>query len=635
MSWHEGEQIGPYVLERRLGQGGMAAVYKGYHQQLDRHVAIKVMLSTYETDNNFVSRFTREAQIVARLEHPHIVPVYDFNQHDGLPYLVMKYIEGKTLKQRMMKAALPLEEILSLTRTLADALTYAHKQGVLHRDIKPSNILIDQNYVPYLTDFGLARISQAGESTLSADMLLGTPHYIAPEQARGEKQLDGRTDIYSFGVVLYEMLVGQVPFTGDTPYAIIHNHIFTPLPLPSRINPEIPLEVEAVLAKALAKHPQDRYETAYQLSSALEHAVRTAALSELNPERRESSEQSLAALRASLNDAFTSPPPPQLAESVVRDSPSLAKPTNTDTSRKPRKNQNNSGFWPALGCGGFLLSVFLSLLILTGAADSIMQLSQLDLRTRDIDDNSVQYLDEVINAASDIDFAEIAGQIPEVSIAEARESIASNPEQTWPYLLLARAMWEDGSEIAAYRSIATGVSTSENPAVYLTIAAILAQEVDDEGAALGYMILALGAAQGSPEIYDQIRPIITQYLYENAEATGRVTLQALFSDLLLNTELSGLDLDRVLNSPGALYVTTIQRLQRDTPRLAVISVNQLDRATDDIQPEIELLHGEIALAQNRPDSALNHWRAILEDIAAPEWVRARALEFIQENKQNS
>lgn len=635
MSWHAGEQIGPYVLEQRLGQGGMAAVYKGYHQQLNRHVAIKVMLATYETDNNFVSRFTREAQIVARLEHPHIVPVYDFNQHGGLPYLVMKYIEGKTLKQRMLKSAIPLEEILSLTRTLADALTYAHQQGVLHRDIKPSNILIDHNNVPYLTDFGLARIAQAGESTLSADMLLGTPHYIAPEQARGEKQLDGRTDIYSFGVVLYEMLVGQVPFTGDTPYAIIHNHIFTPLPLPSKVNPQIPLEVEAVLVKALAKHPRDRYETANQLSLALEQATQRAAISELSPARQETSAESLAALRASLNDAFTSPPSQQVTEFVSSSNAPFTASTNSGSASKTKKRQNNSGFWSALGCGGFLLSVFLSLLVLTGAADNIMQLNQLDLRARDNSENNVSSLDEILNTTSDIDFTEVVSQIPDLSAAEARETIASNPEQAWPHLLMARAMWEDGSEIDAYRSIATGVSTAENHAVYLTIAALLAEEVNDEGAALGYMILALGAAQERPEVFTQVRPFITQHLYENAEASGRVTLQALFSNLLLNTELSGLDLDRILNSPGALFVTTIQRLRHDTPRLAAISVSQLDRTTDDIQPEIELLQGEIALAQNRPDGAFNHWRAILEDAAAPEWVRARALEFIQENEQNS
>ena len=226
MALTEGQVIGPYKIVAQMGQGGMATIYQAYHARLDRYVAIKVMHQAFLEDQNFLARFEREAQIVAKLEHPHIVPVYDFAEYEGQPFLVMKYIEGHTLKAVNERAALPLDEIVRIMPPIAGALDYAHAHGVLHRDIKPSNIILDNQGTPYLTDFGLARMAQSGESTLSTDMLLGTPHYISPEQAMGRKDLDSRTDLYSLGVVLYELVVGRVPFSADTPFAIIHDHIY-------------------------------------------------------------------------------------------------------------------------------------------------------------------------------------------------------------------------------------------------------------------------------------------------------------------------------------------------------------------------------------------------------------------------
>lgn len=254
-----GMQIGPYRILEQLGQGGMATVYKTYHAALDRYVAIKVMHPAFQEDPSFYERFRREARVVARLDHPNIVPVYDFNEHEGRPYLVMKFIEGETLKARLKRGPLSRAEVLRVVEAVGAALAYAHAQGVLHRDVKPSNVLLGQDGRIYLTDFGLARIAQAGESTLSADMLLGTPQYISPEQAMGRKDLDHRTDIYSFGVMVYEMVVGRVPFTADTPYSIIHDHIYSPLPRPRDLNPEVSEAVERVLLKALAKEREDRY----------------------------------------------------------------------------------------------------------------------------------------------------------------------------------------------------------------------------------------------------------------------------------------------------------------------------------------------------------------------------------------
>ena len=259
MSFNIGENVGPYRIVEQLGQGGMATVYKAYHAALDRYVAVKALHPAFGEDPNFEVRFQREARLVAKLEHPNIVPVYDYAEHEHRPYLVMKFIEGDTLKARLNQGPLTSTEISKVVDAVGAALAYAHKQGILHRDIKPSNVLLATDGQIYLADFGLARIAQSGESTLSSDMIMGTPQYISPEQAMGKKDLDEGTDIYSFGVMLYELVVGQVPFNADTPFSIIHDHIYSPLPMPRAINPKVPESVERVLLKGLAKERADRY----------------------------------------------------------------------------------------------------------------------------------------------------------------------------------------------------------------------------------------------------------------------------------------------------------------------------------------------------------------------------------------
>ena len=276
MSFNVGENVGPYRIMEQLGQGGMATVFKAYHASLDRYVALKVLHTAFGEDPNFEARFQREARLVAKLEHPNIVPVYDYAEHTGRKYLVMKYIEGETLKARLARGPLSSDELNKIIVAVGSALSYAHKMGILHRDIKPSNVLLTTDGSIYLADFGLARIASAGESTLSGDMIMGTPQYISPEQAMGKKELDEGTDIYSFGVMLYEMVVGQVPFNADTPFSIIHDHIYTPLPIPSNINPEVPETVERVLLKALAKERPDRHPNIAALVEAFQQAWREA-----------------------------------------------------------------------------------------------------------------------------------------------------------------------------------------------------------------------------------------------------------------------------------------------------------------------------------------------------------------------
>jgi serine/threonine protein kinase len=268
MAFEPGAYIGPYRVLEQLGQGGMATVFKAYHTALDRCVALKVLHPVFLEDKNFLARFEREAKLIARLEHVHIVPVYDFSNHEGQPYLVMKFIEGETLKARLAQGPLSAHETLEIVVAVGSALSYAHRQGILHRDIKPANIIIDKDSSIYLADFGLARIAETGGSTLTGDMIVGTPQYISPEQAMGISNLDEGTDIYSFGVMLYEMVVGRVPFDADTPFTVIQDQIYAALPLPSVINPQVSFELESILLKALAKQRSDRYATVKDLVEA-------------------------------------------------------------------------------------------------------------------------------------------------------------------------------------------------------------------------------------------------------------------------------------------------------------------------------------------------------------------------------
>ncbi|MFZ5881845.1 MAG: protein kinase domain-containing protein [Chloroflexota bacterium] len=272
MAFNTGENVGAYRIVEQLGQGGMATVYKAYHASLDRYVALKVLHPAFNEDKSFELRFQREARVVAKLEHPHIVPIYDYAEHEHRPYLVMKFIPGETLKARLQRGPLSSGEIQQVVDSVGSALAYAHSQGILHRDVKPSNVLISTEGVMYLADFGLARIAQAGESTLSSDSIMGTPQYISPEQAMGKKELDEGTDIYSFAVMLYEMVVGQVPFNADTPFSIIHDHIYTPLPMPRKVNPRVPEVVERVLLKALSKERADRFASVDEMIRAFKSA---------------------------------------------------------------------------------------------------------------------------------------------------------------------------------------------------------------------------------------------------------------------------------------------------------------------------------------------------------------------------
>jgi serine/threonine protein kinase len=268
-----GDTLGPYAIEDKVGQGGMAGVYRAYHAPTDRHVAVKVMRPEIAADATFRQRFEREAKVLAGLQHVHILPVFDYGQEGDVTYLVMPMLTGKTLGERIRESSMSLPEVSRLFRQLANALDYAHNQGVIHRDIKPANIMLDDSGNALLADFGLTRLLGVPDQQLTTDStVIGTPLYMSPEQGQG-KPMDHRSDLYSLSVVLYEMITGDVPFKAETPVAIIFRHASDPIPSAVSRRADLPLAVETVLEKGLAKSPDERYSTASAMADAFDEAL--------------------------------------------------------------------------------------------------------------------------------------------------------------------------------------------------------------------------------------------------------------------------------------------------------------------------------------------------------------------------
>lgn len=269
-----GQKIGQYEIREQLGRGGMAEVYKAYQPGLDRFVAIKVMLGHLASDGDFVERFRREAKAVARLRHPNILQVFDFGVKEDVYFMVMEYIRGGTLKSYIQnKGKLPPKEALTITSQLADALDYAHKADMIHRDLKPANVMFmdETRKQVVLTDFGIARLLGEEGLTVSGAMV-GTPAYMSPEAGRGE-DTDERADLYALGIIFYEMLTGQVPYSADTPLAIIMKHINAPLPTRQDYGEHLPEPVESIILKSITKDPDDRYPTAAAMKQAIDRAL--------------------------------------------------------------------------------------------------------------------------------------------------------------------------------------------------------------------------------------------------------------------------------------------------------------------------------------------------------------------------
>jgi len=289
MSIEPSKKLGKYKLEERLGRGGMAEVWKALDTQLQRYVAIKLLHTNLQTDPNFISRFQREAQVIASLHHPNIVQIHDFQveqaseRDDPVFYMVMSYIEGQTLADYIAstsaqgKIPSPIE-VVNLFTSISLAVDYAHQKGMVHRDIKPANILLDQRNrarnpmgEPILTDFGLAKLLGVSAVTLTGTQL-GTPLYTSPEQARGYPGNE-RSDLYSLGVILYEMVTGVAPFRADTPTAVLAQHLFATPTAPVLLNPNIPPALTMVIMTSLAKDPNARFSRAGMMAAAIAEAL--------------------------------------------------------------------------------------------------------------------------------------------------------------------------------------------------------------------------------------------------------------------------------------------------------------------------------------------------------------------------
>ena len=273
---------GRYQVVRKLGAGGMANVYLAEDQELGRRVAIKILNDRHANDEQFVERFRREAKNAAALSHPNIVSIYDRGEAEGTYYIAMEYLDGRTLKELIVqRGPAPVTVSVEYARQVLSALRFAHRHGIVHRDIKPHNVLVDAEGRVKVTDFGIAR---AGASQMTeAGSIVGTAQYLSPEQARGT-DVDQRSDLYSLGVVLYELLTGTLPFNGDTPVEIAMKHLSTVPELPSERRPDVPRDLDLIVMRALAKDPDDRYESAEEMDADLERFLRGAAVSPLTEE---------------------------------------------------------------------------------------------------------------------------------------------------------------------------------------------------------------------------------------------------------------------------------------------------------------------------------------------------------------
>jgi len=270
-----GQTIGTYKITERLGQGGMADVYKAFHTELEVYRALKVIRPEFVAEADFKNRFRREAQAVATLRHSNIVQMHDFGVQDKFYYMVMEYVEGNNLKDYLHKHGQirPFSKILPIIEQVASALTYAHGRGIIHRDIKPANIMLAPDGQVILMDFGIAKMLEAKEQMTKTGAGIGTPAYMAPEQARAQPDIGPPADIYSLGIVLYEMLTGRVPFQADTPLAVMLQVVNDPLPSPRQFSPDIPDVLQGVVLKATAKEATQRYQTAEAMVDSLKRSL--------------------------------------------------------------------------------------------------------------------------------------------------------------------------------------------------------------------------------------------------------------------------------------------------------------------------------------------------------------------------
>ena len=606
MSLTVGQTVGPYQVTARLGQGGMATVYQAYHPNLDRFVAIKVLHPAFKEDPNFLVRFQREAQIIAKLDHPNIVPIYDYADVAGQPYLVMKFIEGQTLKQRMRQGPLSLEEVLHLLEATASALTYAHTQGILHRDIKPSNIMLGNDDTPYITDFGLARLVQAGESTMSQDMMLGTPQYISPEQAKGIRDLGPAADIYSLGVVIYEMLVGRVPFNADTPYTIVHDHIYKPLPLPTDINPDVPAQVEQVLLRALAKEPGARFASAVDMVDALKHAIEDAAPPALTISYALPHQET----QASFNPATPIPAPSPTPHPPVSTTGMMAEgfASSIGSHQYARASRRRSQLWILSGVGALLLVCLASLFIIVRAV------SDPAANPWNVDEDSGA------SQPSPPHHMEMGDRLPTLSLEEAQAFVDANPQDPVAYLALAMAAANQSERDLTFTALgkASDLIDDISNQTLAEIAAQLSDESHPEIALWLYLEI-LSRDELSPDLRDEAG----SYLYNaiRANPVPSRTITTLFITRPTTTPLA-----EVFHAWAILQAEQRLLAQRQAMNFLSDAIQE-----DNTLAEAYLVRGIAYESMGDLDLALEDWSHAAELPDAPDWVRLEATELQQQH----
>jgi serine/threonine protein kinase len=619
MSFSVGENVGPYRIVEQLGQGGMATVYKAYHASLDRYVALKALHPAFNEDKGFASRFQREARVVAKLEHPNIVPIYDYAEHEGRPYLVMKYIEGDTLKARLNQGPLSSEEINQIVDSVGSALAYAHKQGVLHRDIKPSNVLVATDGQMYLADFGLARIAQSGESTLSSDMIMGTPQYISPEQAMGKKDLDARTDLYSFGVMLYEMVVGQVPFNADTPFSVIHDHIYTPLPLPHKVNPNVPESVERVLLKSLAKEREDRYEDVTTLVHAFKDAWAEAGVP---------MQGTFVRLSQALKPAITkTPPSAEPAKTVAAAQPTIetAEPkaapvtgtiktvSTAATSEPVKKRSTSTWLWISAGlviilCLGFLgfarSNRLLGRLLTGGGVNKTPATATQPQPLINLPRGTAQPTQPPPLATT------VGGVLVPPQVADAQKRANEHPNDLDVQLDLALTYWNASWQKETYETLGNVVKLAgmDNRDYFMRAGDKFRSQNEGWMPAAVLYFQAFRSYSLSGDVPNHVTEAFHEALYKGA-------VRPEFPSVL--------PLDQVtqLGGPISLIAQSRHAFFAGKKNVALDLLNQAKRIEDTMR-EAFLLEGEFAIKDGNPDKAKLILNPLVDDTtSSPEWIR--------------
>lgn len=380
-----GKIISGYEIIRHIGEGGMATVYLATQQSMNRQVAIKVLPKHFIKDDTYMERFKREVDIVSKLEHRNIIPVYDYGEYEGQPFIVMRYMPAGSLDDVLRDGPLNTDLIYKIVNQIAPALDYAHSKGVLHRDLKPSNVLMDDDGGAFLTDFGIARVVGDKNPGLTTQGVVGTPSYMSPEQAQG-KDLDGRSDLYSLGVMLFEMATGRRPFENETPYSIAVMQVTQQPPMPRKLNPTISTALEVVILKTMKKSRDDRYHNSVALAESLKLAIeRPTAVHDTEPRLKMTSYKEVLADEPTKPPSQPHKPVPYSPSPASASRPIVPPPSSLRSQIRNRRSQSpllSALIGGTIGCGllGIIVAaIFLAFSVLLPSNPNNTETPQTDV----------------------------------------------------------------------------------------------------------------------------------------------------------------------------------------------------------------------------------------------------------------